>query len=480
MTTEQKNIRRATCAGDWYPKSPVELTKLIASFFSECPKIPLESPVSALIVPHAGYVYSGKTAAKAYKQIEGKQYDTVVVISPSHNVFFQGCSVFDGDGYATPLGVVEIDKEMSEKIADILPSVYLSNMGHGAGEDRGEHALELQLPFLQIVLGKFKLVAIVMGEQEESTVNALSEVLAATITGTNTLLVASTDLSHFYPEKQANRLDGELRKAVENYDPELLMEKLERGKTEACGGGIVASVLKATKRLGGSRVEVFEYTTSGAVTGDFDEVVGYLSAAVITGNKIVQKKRSILGVPVAQPKKETLITDEDKVILKEIASKAIEAQIHKKSYSAPLIEKLDIKRGLFVSIKINGNLRGCIGQIKAKEPLFDAVAHMAVAAAFDDPRFDELSEEEFQKIEIEISVLSPLKRIHDFAEIEIGKHGLLMNYDMHSGLLLPQVAEENNWNVTQFLEQISLKAGLPKNSYKEKSVELYTFEAEVF
>ena len=480
MTTEEKNIRKAACAGDWYPKSPVELTKLIAAYFSECKRVPLENSISALIVPHAGYIYSGKTAAKAYKQLEDKQYDTVVVISPSHNVFFQGCSVFDGDGYATPLGVVEIDKELSEKIADILPSVYLSNMGHGAGEDRGEHALELQLPFLQIVLGKFKLVAIVMGDQDESTVNALTEVLASTITGTNTLLVASTDLSHFHSEKQAHRLDRELRKAIEQYDPTMLMDKLDRGKTEACGGGIVAAVLKATKRMGGSRTEIFEYTTSGAVTGDFDEVVGYLSAAVITGSNVVQKKRTTIGVAVAKPKIEIEFNEEDKATLKEIAHKAIEAQLHNKSYSPPLIEKLDMRRGLFVTIKINGNLRGCIGQIKAKESLFDAVAHMAVAAAFDDPRFDELTEAEFAKIEIELSILSSLKRVHDFSEIEIGKHGLLLNYDMHSGLLLPQVATENDWSVTEFLQQTCLKAGLPKNSYKEKSSELYTFTADVF
>ncbi|HDL00830.1 MAG TPA: AmmeMemoRadiSam system protein B, partial [candidate division Zixibacteria bacterium] len=135
MTTENKNIRKAACAGDWYPKSPVELTKQIAAFFAESEKVPLENSISALIVPHAGYIYSGKTAAKAYKQLEGKQYDTVVVVAPSHKVFFQGCSVFDGDGYATPLGVVEIDTELSEKIGTILPNVYLSNMGHGAGED---------------------------------------------------------------------------------------------------------------------------------------------------------------------------------------------------------------------------------------------------------------------------------------------------------------------------------------------------------
>ncbi len=480
MTTEDKNIRKAACAGDWYPSSPIELTKQIAGYFAEVDKIPIENNISALIVPHAGYDYSGKTAARAYKQLEGKSYDTVVVISPSHKVFFQGCSVFDGDGYATPLGVVEIDKEMSEKIGTILPSVYLSNMGHGSGEDRREHALELQLPFLQIVLGKFKLVAIVMGDQEESSVNALSEVLATSITGSNTLLIASTDLSHFHSEKQANRLDKEARIAIEKYDPDLLMDKLERGKAEACGGGIVASVLKATKRLGGSRIEFFEYTTSGAVTGDFEEVVGYLSAAVVTGKEVLQKKRQLLGVPVAKPKSEFELTSEDKVRLKEIAKKAIAAKLSGKSYSAPLIEKFEAKRGLFISLKLNGNLRGCIGTVKPQQPLYDNVASMAVAAAFEDPRFVEISNEEFQQIEIELSVLSPLKRIRELSEIKIGRDGLLINFEMHSGLLLPQVATENEWDVVEFLEQTCLKAGLGKNNYKDRAIEIFRFEAIVF
>ncbi len=480
MTTEEKNIRRATCAGDWYPKSPVELTKQIATYFAEAEKVPLENDISAIIVPHAGYMYSGKTAAKAFKQLEGKQFDTVVVIAPSHKVFFQGCSVFNGDGYATPLGVVEVDKELSEKIGEIVPLVYLSNMGHGSGEDRGEHALELQLPFLQIVLGKFKLVAIVMGDQEESSINALSEVLAMTFSETNTLLVASTDLSHFHSEKQANRLDGELRKTLEKYDPELLIDKLERGKTEACGGGIVASVLKATKRMGGSRVEIFEYTTSGAVTGDFEEVVGYLSAAVITGKEVIQKKRTLLGVPVARPNKEFIISKKEQVYLKEIAKNAIEARLNNKNYSAPVTDKFNIKRGLFVTLKINGELRGCIGTIKAREPIYDAIANMALAAAFNDPRFIEMTEEDFKSAEIEISILSPLKRVHEISEIQIGRDGLLLNFDMHSGLLLPQVATENDWEVREFVEQTCLKAGLPKSSYKDKAAELYRFQAKVF
>ena len=224
MSAEFTDIRKASCAGTWYPSEPLELTQQIAGYFAEVKKIPLEKKPIGLIVPHAGYMYSGRTAAKGFKLIEGETYDTVVVVAPSHKVFFKGCAVYNGSGYQTPLGVVEVDKELSEKIADIHPSVYFSNMGHAAGEARGEHALELQLPFLQIVLGNFKMVAIVMGDQEEDTVNALAETLTTALKGQNVLMVASSDLSHFYSEKQANRLDSVVERAVKEFDPETLID----------------------------------------------------------------------------------------------------------------------------------------------------------------------------------------------------------------------------------------------------------------
>ena len=247
MEKIKMDIRKASVAGLFYPGNAVELTKIIARLYAEVDRVALENPPTGLIVPHAGYTYSGKTAARAYKAIVGEQYDTVVVVSPSHTVFFKGAAVYNGDGYQTPLGVVEIDKELSEKIASINPSVYLSKTGHASGSTRGEHALEVQLPFLQIALGKFKLVAIVIGDQEETTINGLGESLATALKGTNTLMVASSDLSHFHTQKTAQHLDGTIKDAVEKYDHRLLLETLESGKGEACGGGPMAAVLMATK-----------------------------------------------------------------------------------------------------------------------------------------------------------------------------------------------------------------------------------------
>lgn len=445
--------------------------------FAAVPKASTVGQARALIVPHAGYPYSGKTAAAAYKLIGGEQFDAVVVISPSHRVFFKGAAVFDGDGYATPLGTVPIDKGLSKLLGQLHPAVYLSPMGHASGSTRGEHALEVQLPFLQVVLGKFRLVAIVMGDQEEDTINAVAEVLSAGLKDRNVLLVASTDLSHFYSIKKAERLDRAVRAAVEAYDPEGLIEVLESGRGEACGGGIVAAVLKASKRLFGGEIQIIDYTTSAEATGDADEVVGYMSAVIVAERRPEIAEES---TPVRGPKQAFSLSAEQKQQLRQVALDSIRAQIADRSYVPPNVEGITEERGVFVTITMGGELRGCIGVVRARTPLPEAVAEMAAAAATDDPRFAPLSDDELEFISIEISVLSPLKRMHDFDRIVPGRDGLMIKLDLHSGLLLPQVATDNGWDAPTFLEQTCLKAGLPKNSYKDKRAEVYSFTADVF
>jgi hypothetical protein len=463
----------------FYPSDPVELTRMIAEMYSQAEKRPLSGPPLAIIAPHAGYPYSGMTAARAYKLIEGEEFETVVVVSPSHTVFFKGCSVYDGDAYQTPLGEIEVDRKLAERIADLHPAVHFSSQGHAVGAQRGEHSLEVQLPFLQIMLGKFKVVPIVMGEQDEDTAVALGEVLASALHGTDTLMVASTDLSHFHDLPTANRLDDEVRKALESYDPGELLSRLDTGSGEACGGGPVASVLMASKRLGGSDVKVVDYTTSADATGDTSEVVGYLSAVVVGGEK-AKKRIKDIGFRQAQPKKEFSLSDEQRETLHQVARESIAAGLANRKYEPPAEESLQTERGAFVTLELDGQLRGCIGQLRGRGPLTETIAQMAHAAAFDDPRFTPLTIPEFERLKIEISVLSPLKRVHDINEIEVGRDGLMIKLEMHTGLLLPQVATDHGWDRITFLEQTCLKAGLPKNSYKDKLAEIYRFEALIF
>ena len=474
-----KVIRHPAVAGAFYPGDPITLTKMIAEFFAKAKKKPLSGRPIAVIAPHAGYVYSGKTASMAYKHLEGQQYDVVVVISPSHTIFFQGASVYDGDAYQTPLGSIEIDKELSQKIATIHPSVYLSNKGHTGGSIRGEHALEVQLPFLQQVLGKFKLVAIVLGDQEETTCRVLGEVLASALRNVNGLIVASSDLSHFHEEKEARKLDGHIQRAVEDYDVDRLLGTLMSGRGEACGGGPIAAAMIASKKLGGEEVVIADYSTSGETTGDFSEVVGYLSAMIVS-SKPVPKRDAAMGSP-AKKKPQGLVDEEKKYLLK-LAKDAVAAAMSKERFDIPEPHSRILKEnsGAFVTLKIRGMLRGCIGMVRAAKPLYQTVVEMAQAAAFEDPRFEPLSKEELNQIEIEISVLSPLQRVEDINQIQVGRDGLMIVLQMHSGLLLPQVATENNWDKTTFLEQTCLKAGLPKSIYKDKAAQIYRFSAEVF
>ncbi len=328
------------------------------------------------------------------------------------------------------------------------------------------------------MLGKFKLVAIVMGEQEEDNIRALGETLASVLQGTNTLIVASSDLSHQHPAKTANRLDGAVRQAIEGYDPQKLMDTIESGQGEACGAGPMAAAMIAAKRLGAGSMQFLDYTTSGETTGDFEEVVGYLSAVMVSEKKAKSASPTVGAMPARS--KKTVLTDEDRQHLLKIAKDAIGCRLSGRTFEPTSREALQEARGAFVTITLNNELRGCIGQIRAVQPLYKTISEMAVAAAFEDPRFPPLTPVEFLDLKIEISVLSPLERVRGLNEIVVGRDGLLIKLELHSGLLLPQVASEHNWAVTEFLQQTCLKAGLPKNSYKKPDCEIYRFSADVF
>ncbi len=471
-------VRKAMVAGAFYPADPGELTRQLAQLFSRAEKRPVAGSIRAIIAPHAGYIYSGQIAADAYKQIEGEQFDTVVIIAPFHG-FFKGVSVYSGDGYQTPLGTVEIDKNLSAKMAEKHPNVYLSTIGHTGTGGRGEHSLEVHIPFLQLVLGKFKLVAMVMGDQEESTIRAAAEVMAATLKNRNALIVASTDMSHFYPESQARKLDKAFEDALASYDTNRIIDVVARQQAEACGFGPVASVVEATRRIGGEQVEIISYGNSGATTGDFNEVVGYLSA-LITGKQAVAPKPKTASAYASLKAPE--YSSEEKRFMKDLAASIVTAHARGEEYRlpAPISHRLEEKRGVFVTITSRGHLRGCIGLVQARKRLIDAIADMAVSAAFEDPRFPSITESELENLEFEISILSPLALVTDITAIKVGRDGLMIRLDTHSGLLLPQVAVEYHWDRTTFLEQTCLKAGLPKNSYLDKRAQIYSFKVEKF
>jgi len=226
------------------------------------------------VVPHAGYMYSGGVATRAYRQIMDKQIDVIAVISPSHREYFTEISIYDGYGYSTPLGILPVDKILAGELSEFSPQIILSEKGHRFEE----HALEVQLPILQEVLSNFKIIPIVMGEHSYHNIETLAKALAKVLAGRNALLVASSDLSHFYNAQKAALLDNVVIENVKNFDDEKLFQDLQQGYCEMCGGGPAIAVMKACKLLGANKSEVLVYRNSGDVTGEYDEVVGYLSA----------------------------------------------------------------------------------------------------------------------------------------------------------------------------------------------------------
>ncbi|KPJ50965.1 MAG: hypothetical protein AMJ41_00555 [candidate division Zixibacteria bacterium DG_27] len=273
-------IRKPAVAGSFYPSDSVELSKMIAGFLSKVTKKGFGDRLVSLIAPHAGYVYSGLVAAHAYKELEGLDYDTVFVISPSHSAYFRGASVYNGGAYQTPLGEVPTDVESAEQLASLSKVVELSDAGHSSEYGRGEHALEVQLPFLQIVLGDVKLVPIVMGEQDLTTSEALGKSIAVVASGKRALIVASSDLSHFHPSEAAERLDQVVIDDFNGFDHRLLAGDLARGRAEACGGGPMVAAMTASKELGATRCETIKYAHSGHVSGDYSSVVGYMAGVI--------------------------------------------------------------------------------------------------------------------------------------------------------------------------------------------------------
>jgi len=268
------NIRPPAVAGLFYSDKKMELDREVAVYLENAPQIEINGRVIGMVAPHAGYMYSGGVAARAYRQLLDLDIDVVAVIAPSHREYFTEISIFDGFAYATPLGTIEIHRGLAQELADINPQIILSEKGHRFEE----HALEVQLPFLQKVLVKFKLIPIIMGEHSSDNIETLAQALATALRDQKALIVASSDLSHFYNAAKAETMDHLVRDKISGFAEDELFNELRAGKCEMCGGGPVVACMKASKLLGADKSKTLLYRHSGDITGDRSEVVGYLSA----------------------------------------------------------------------------------------------------------------------------------------------------------------------------------------------------------
>jgi AmmeMemoRadiSam system protein B/AmmeMemoRadiSam system protein A len=456
-----QSVRPAVFAGQFYPDDPASLAAAIDGYLASA--APGEAPAGrliALIAPHAGYAYSGRTAGAAYALAKGRKIDTVVIIGPSHRVAFEGSAIWPDGGFRTPLGVARVDAGLAAAIAKASGALYLPEAF------AEEHSVEVQVPFVQRALPGAAIVPIVMGRQTRATVRALASALVKTCLDKNVLVVASTDLSHFLPKDRAEAADAETAALIQGLRTETLIRKAEAGENIMCGGGPVATVLLLAEKAGRPRVRVLARTDSSSSGGP---VVGYLAAAVLSGTEIV---------PALQA---DTLSAEEKAALLRLARTAVAEFLAKGTETVDRsgLAKLREPRGAFVTLTRNGELRGCIGFIAPVFPLGEAVIKAAVYAATQDPRFPRVAVSELAGLRFEISVLTLPRETGDPKSVKVGVHGLIVEKDGRSGVLLPQVAVDEGWDRTTFLDQVCLKAGLPRDAWK-RGAKLSVFEAIVF
>ena len=462
-------VRPATQAGRFYEGNPQRLSQEVDSFLTLHAKDKQYENMAAIIVPHAGYYFSGNVAAAAYMSIpKDKQYKRIFLLGPSHHEWLDGASVnSEADYYATPLGQIKVDRETAQALI-ATDSVFSYRP---EAHDR-EHCLEVQLPFLQRRFEEVPpIVPIIISTNDFRKLKQMAEVLKPYFTDEN-LFVISSDFSHYPSYEDACKVDAKTGKAVESGDVEEFIATIDANAkngirnlaTSACGGfPIITLMLMLDKSY---EVKHLLYQNSGDIDDhDQSRVVGYHAFAVLRGEK-----------------KEFSLTDEEKSVLKKIAYDSIKDSLDGKGIAEANYtpnSSLNQKCGAFVSLHKQGRLRGCIGHFGEDTPLHEIVAEMARAAAFEDPRFQPLRREELDDIDIEISVLTPMRRIQSLDEFELHKHGIYIRKGYRSGTFLPQVADEVNWTKEEFVGHCSQdKAGLGWNGWRD--AELYVYEAIVF
>jgi len=477
MNTPDTNLvdRKPVVAGQFYPDDPNELKTMISGYFKRL--TPPEHPGStmAIISPHAGYVFSGEVAANAFNQLDPqKQYSTVFIIGSSHRAAFSGGSVYTTGNYISPLGTVPVDLELARTLA--LTNKYLS---FDPQYQRNEHSLEVQVPFLQEVLKKpFKIVPILLGTQDPDICKSIANSLKPYFSPEN-LFVISTDFSHYPAYDDAVRIDRMLADAIITNDPDRFI-KAERecmGKsvsnlaTGCCSWPAVLTLMYMTEKDHMVEYKHIAYQNSGdSKYGDTVHVVGYNALSVI------RRSSQDDGFTLTALEKKELIT---------IARNTISAYLTIEQI--PLVGQdkltpaLKMKAGAFVTLKKKGELRGCIGHFEADNPLYKTVQQMAVASATQDYRFLPVSMEEMNQIEIEISVLTPMKKIRSISEIQLGRDGIYIRKGNRSGTFLPQVATETGWSLEEYLGHCARnKAGIGWEGWKDKDAEIFIYQALVF
>jgi len=479
MESFSQNItsdRNPVAAGKFYPANKETLIKDLAQLFADCKKTPGNQNVRAIISPHAGFVYSGKIAAAAYSAIpRTTKFKNIFLIGSSHVMGFDGASVYNTGDFITPLGKVIVNKEIANKLKSSNKVFDFPVTAHIE-----EHSLENQLPLIQYY---FKvqptIVPIVIGTTDESTIRKIAETLRPWFLPEN-LFVISSDFSHYPSYNDAVETDSKTALGILSGSSKTFLntlagnssEKIPHLATSMCGWTSGLALLFLSENDKSIEIRLVDYCNSGdSPHAGKREVVGY--------NAIVffEQKNVTTGAGVSFS-----FTSEERKQLFDIVRKTVRSKLYEnKKYvidEGSISERLKKPMGAFVTFKIDGALKGCIGRFNSAEPLYSVVQQSAYSSAFDDPRFSHLTMEEYPKTDIEITVLGPLKKINDINQIVLGRHGIYIKKNEQSGTMLPQVATENNWTVEEFLGYTSRdKAGLGWEGWKD--ADLFVYEGVV-
>ncbi len=465
-------VRPACVAGSWYPGDRAALTKLVDELVDKAKPPAVEGKPVAVISPHAGYRFSAPVAAAGYRALRGHAYKRVIVLAFSHRNAgrYQGVDVpKELTAYETPLGQVPVDRLVCDALAK------KAGFESQPGLDRGEHSLELQLPFLQRVVGEFQLVPLHVGRMKDEDYFKAAEAILPSIDG-ETLLVASSDFTHYganfgyYPfkddvPKKIRELGESAAAPILKGDFDGFAEHLAETEDTICGRGPILLLLRILSMQAGAQGVLAAFDTSGNMTGDWSSSVTYQS--------IVFTRRP------------GTLSEKARTALLRLARQTVAAQLRNEKSPEPKAEDMppDVRAdgACFVTLQNQGRLRGCIGNMEAVGPLYDSVIRNAVNAT-QDHRFiaNPVTTKELGEIDIEISYLTPMNRVKEIDEIIVGRHGLLITMGMRRGVLLPQVAYERGWRREQFLEQTCGKAGLSPDAWKKPETKIESFTAEVF
>lgn len=466
MQNLHANTRGCAVSGSFYSKDKTELSSQLSSLLQNTKEFDTQN-IRALIVPHAGYVYSASTAALSYKTLH-KKYKNIFLIGSSHHINVNAASIYNIGNYQTPLGVVKVNQEIVSKLLQNKSLFSYYKDAHTK-----EHTLEVQLPFLQTIYkDDLQIVPVIMATSNVQTIQAISKVLEPYFTQDN-LFIISTDLSHYPSYEEANIVDMDTLNAITSNDTQKFMLTLNKNDslgindfhTSACGWSSILTLMYLTQS-NAYNYELLQYINSGDTQyGDKKRVVGYGSIRIYE-----EKQKSFLSL-------------EEKKQLLEIAKLSLhEATVNNKRISideSKLYPKLKEKLGAFVTLYKDTSLRGCIGRFEPNQALYSVVVDMAIAAAQQDTRFTKVKQSELKSINIEVSVLTPRKKIHSLDEIILGKHGIYIQKGSLHGTYLPHVATQMNWNKEEFVRSCAVeKAGI--KNYDTNNTEIFIYEAIVF